>query len=169
MTGTATCGWHISLRRVRGLFSLTTMADKKSGAQRPSQRRKESADGSDHVPAKGAEGSGRTGSGKAQASAPSGSFVYPVRSLLVNVEPREGASGQDTTTSAKTAGGPDDLLALGKKEGISTTSRVARTPDGAVVFPQFAGAATSIPSMSKHADDNGEVRRIVLMIICLMS
>ncbi|KLO05580.1 hypothetical protein SCHPADRAFT_946794 [Schizopora paradoxa] len=129
------------------------MADKKSGAQRPSQRRNESVEGEDHVPAKAAEATGRTGTGNAQASAPSGSFVYPVRSLLASVA-REGASGQDATASTKTVGGPDDLLALGKKEGISIKSRVARTPDGSVVFPQFAGAA--IPSMSIHADDNGE-------------
>ncbi len=122
------------------------MADKKSGAQRSVQRRKETADGGNHAFGKTTESTGSS------SNTPSGSFIYPVRSLLANVEPALEASGGQDATGAKGAGAAvDDLFALGTKDGISTAS----IGKAAVMFPQLSN--TNVPFKSIDSSDSEEV------------
>ncbi len=122
------------------------MADKKSGAQRPVQRRKESADGGNHASAKATESPGSS------SNTSSGSFIYPVRSLLANVEPaREASGGQDATGAKGAEAAADDLFALGTTDGTSTAS----IGKAAVMFPQLSN--TTVPFRSIDSSDSEEV------------
>lgn len=133
------------------------MADSKKGAQRPAQRRAKSGDGGDYVSAKTLDPPGISSSTQPRTPSAGKSFVYPVRSLLANIEPAHETSGaQETGGEMKSSASGDDVLSLSQKDGGLTAqlgSRVARTPDGAVVFPALPEPIVPFKSTEMKTSD----------------